>query len=219
MSNIVNEHVESYLRNLVLENDGYFLELESFAEDKHVPIIHKEVKNLLSFIVASTKAESVLELGTAIGYSASVFAKAMNGKGRVVSIERREEYYNLAVENVKKLRYETDFDFLLGDAEEILEKLDEEFDIIFLDAAKGHYQLFFDLCQKLLRPGGVIISDNVLYKGMTASDEYVLRRKKTIVKRMRAYLKGLMDNDDYITTILPMSDGIALSYHKGSKNE
>lgn len=219
MSNIVNEHVENYLRDLVLENDGYFLELESFADEKHVPIIHKEVKNLLSFIVASTKAESVLELGTAIGYSASVFAKAMNGKGRVVSIERREEYHNLAVENVKKLNYDTEFDFLLGDAEEVLRGLSEQFDIIFLDAAKGHYQLFFDLCQSLLKPGGVIISDNVLYKGMTASDEYVLRRKKTIVKRMRAYLKGLMDNDDYITTILPMSDGIALSYHKGSNDE
>lgn len=217
--NIVNEHVEDYIRDLVIEADDYFLELEQFAEERHVPIIHKEVKNLLEFVVKSTQSVNILELGTAIGYSASVFARAMDGKGRIVSIERREEYHNLAKENVKKLGYETEFDFILDDAEKALENMTEQFDLIFLDAAKGHYQLFFDLCEKLLKPGGVIISDNVLYKGMTASDLYVLRRKKTIVKRMREYLNQLVNNKHYVTTILPMSDGIALSYHKGGKNE
>lgn len=217
--NIVNEHVEDYIRGLVMESDSYFLELENFAEERHVPIIHKEVKNLLEFVVRTTNSTSVLELGTAIGYSASVFARAMDGKGRVVSIERREEYHEIAKDNVKKLPYATEFDFILDDAQKALEKMDEKFDLIFLDAAKGHYQVFFDLCEKLLKPGGVIISDNVLYKGMTASDVYVIRRKKTIVKRMRAYLKTLVDNKNYVTTILPMSDGIALSYHKGGRYE
>jgi len=214
MSQIVYEPVNAYLRSLVVENDPYFLELEAYADQHHVPIIHPEVKNLLAFIVQTTKASSILELGTAIGYSASVFSKAMAGKGKVVSIERREDYHMMAVANVKKLHVDTDFDFKLGEAVEVLEGLDDKFDIIFLDAAKGHYQVFFDLCYHMLNPGGVIISDNILYKGMIASDDLVLRRKKTIVKRMRKYLDFISNHPELTTTILPMSDGIALSYKK-----
>jgi predicted O-methyltransferase YrrM len=218
MSNIVNEHVESYLRSLVNETEEYFLDLEAYAEEHHVPIIHKEVKSLLDFLVKMNGTTSVLEIGTAIGYSASVFARAMNGKGKVTSIERRESYHDMAKENVKKLGYETEFDFRLGDAQDVLDAIDESYDLIFVDAAKGHYQVFLDKCMNKLNPGGVIISDNVLYQGMIASDEYVIRRKKTIVKRMRNYLDHIMDHPDFTTTLLPMSDGIALSYY-GGKNE
>lgn len=218
MSNIVNEHVESYIRRLNKETDDYFLGLEKYAEDKHVPIIHKEVKSLLAFVVQSTNAKSVLEIGTAIGYSASVFARAMNGQGKVTSIERREDYHNMAKENVASLNFETEFDFRLGDAMEVLEDIDGKYDIIFVDAAKGHYQVFLDKCMNMLNPGGVIISDNVLYQGMIASDEYVIRRKKTIVKRMRNYLDNIMNHESFTTTLIPMSDGIALSYY-GGKHE
>lgn len=215
MSNIVNPHVESYIRSLVPKETSYFDALENYAEEKHVPIIHKEVKSLLAFVVESTEAKSVLEIGTAIGYSASIFARAMQGKGRIVSIERRVDYHEMAIDNVKQLHYDTEFDFRLGDATEVLEEIDETFDIIFMDAAKGHYKAFLDKCLDLLNPGGVIISDNVLYKGMIASDEYVIRRKKTIVKRMREYLKYINEHPNLTTTLLPMSDGIALSYKKG----
>lgn len=218
MSNIVNEHVENYLRSLVNEQEDYFLDLEHYAEENHVPIIHKEVKSLLDFLVKMNGAKSVLEIGTAIGYSASVFARAMNGKGKVTSIERRESYHEMAKENVKKLAYETEFDFRLGDAQEVLDDIDDTYDVIFVDAAKGHYQVFLDKCMNKLNPGGIIISDNVLYQGMIASDEFVIRRKKTIVKRMRSYLDNIMDHPDFTTTLLPMSDGIALSYY-GGKNE
>lgn len=214
MSQIVYEHVNAYLRSLVNEQDAYFLGLEAYAEEHHVPIIHSEVKNLLAFIVESIKANSVLELGTAIGYSASVFAKAMKGEGKIVSVERRQDYYEMACENVKELNYNTKFDFRFGEATEVLESVDETFDIIFLDAAKGHYREFFDLCFHKLNPGGVIISDNILYKGMIASDALVLRRQKTIVKRMRAYLDFISNHPQLTTTILPMSDGIALSYKR-----
>jgi len=218
MSNIVNEHVENYLRSLVNETEDYFLDLEAYAEEHHVPIIHKEVKSLLDFLVKMNGAKSVLEIGTAIGYSASVFARAMNGKGKVTSIERRESYHDMAKVNVSKLGYDTEFDFRLGDAQDVLDEIDESYDLIFVDAAKGHYQVFLDKCMNKLNPGGVIISDNVLYQGMIASDEYVIRRKKTIVKRMRNYLDHIMDHPDFTTTLLPMSDGIALSYY-GGKNE
>lgn len=219
MSNIVNEHVEAYIRDLVHEENEYFIELEKYAEEHHVPIIHKEVKNLLAFVVQSTNAKSILEIGTAIGYSASVFARAMNGSGMVTSIERREDYHELAKANVKRLNYETEFDFKLGDAMEVLDEIDGQYDIIFVDAAKGHYQVFLDKCLNKLNDGGVIVSDNVLYQGMIASDEYVIRRKKTIVKRMRNYLEHISNHPELTTTLLPMSDGIALSYKHGGKHE
>ena len=219
MSNIVNDHVESYIRGLVNEPDEYFLQLEEYAEEHHVPIIHKEVKSLLAFVVQSTNVTSVLEIGTAIGYSASVFARAMYGKGKITSIERREEYHEIAKKNVKELGYETEFDFKLGDAMDVLDEIDDTYDLIFVDAAKGHYQVFLDKCLDKLNPGGVIVSDNVLYQGMIASDEYVIRRKKTIVKRMRNYLDHISNHPDFTTTLLPMSDGIALSYKHGGKHE
>lgn len=218
MSNIVNPLVEDYIRSLTNEHDDYFLKLESYAEENHVPIIHKEVKNILAFVVKTISAESVLEIGTAIGYSASVFARAME-TGRVVSIERREDYHEMAKLNTSSLKSNVEFDLKFGDAMEVLETLDEKFDIIFVDAAKGHYQEFFDLCVNMLNDGGVIISDNVLYKGMIASDEYVVRRQKTIVKRMRAYLDYISNHPQLTTTVIPMSDGIALSYKQGEKNE
>ncbi|MCH4888790.1 O-methyltransferase [Acidaminobacter sp. JC074] len=219
MSNIVNEHVEKYIRGLVHESEDYFLQLEDYAEEHHVPIIHKEVKSLLAFVVKSTNVRSVLEIGTAIGYSASVFARAMNGKGKITSIERRESYHDMAKENVEKLGYETEFDFRLGDAMEVLDDIDGTYDLIFVDAAKGHYQVFLDKCLDKLNPGGVIVSDNVLYQGMIASDEYVIRRKKTIVKRMRNYLDHISNHPDFTTTLLPISDGVALSYKHGGQDE
>jgi len=219
MSNIVNEHVESYIRGLVNEPDEYFLQLEEYAEEHHVSIIHKEVKSLLAFVVQSTNVTSVLEIGTAIGYSASVFARAMHGKGKITSIERREEYHEMAKKNVKELGYDTEFDFKLGDAMDVLDEINDTYDLIFVDAAKGHYQVFLDKCLNKLNPGGVIVSDNVLYQGMIASDEYVIRRKKTIVKRMRNYLDHISNHPDFTTTLLPMSDGIALSYKHGGKHE
>lgn len=215
MSNIVNEHVESYIRRLSKESDDYFLRLEKYAEEKHVPIIHKEVKSLLAFVVQSTNAHSVLEIGTAIGYSASVFARAMHGQGKVTSIERREDYHNMAKDNVASLGFDTEFDFRLGDAMDVLDEVNDTYDVIFVDAAKGHYQVFLDKCLNKLNPGGVIISDNILYQGMIASDQYVIRRKKTIVKRMRNYLEHITTHPDLTTTLLPMSDGIALSYYGG----
>lgn len=219
MSNIVNEHVQTYIRDLVHEEETYFLQLEAYAEENHVPIIHKEVKNLLAFVVQSTNAKSILEIGTAIGYSASIFARAMNGKGKITSIERREDYHQMAMKNVEALNYETLFDFRLGDAMDVLDTLDETYDLIFVDAAKGHYQVFLDKCLNKLRVGGVIVSDNVLYQGMIASDELVIRRKKTIVKRMRHYLEYISHHPQLTTTLLPMSDGIALSYKSGGTNE
>lgn len=212
MSFIVNPLIEDYIRSLIHVDDTYIEKLLEYAHEHHVPIVQPEVADFLEIFTLSHKAESVLEIGTAIGYSASIFSKGMKGKGKVVSIELKEEMHALAIENVKAMGVETEFDFRLGDGREVIGELNESFDIIFIDAAKGHYQKFFDPCFELLKPGGVIVSDNVLYKGMTAHDDYVIKRKITIVKRMRSYLDFISTDPRLKTVVLPFGDGVALSY-------
>ncbi len=212
---IDSEKVNDYIRSLVHEDDELFLRLEEYAEEKHVPIIHKEMKPFLEFVIKSNQVESILEIGTAIGYSAMVMSRAMNKKGYITSIERREDYYSLAKENISQYQTDTEFDLLFGDALEVLATIDKKYDMIFIDASKGHYKKFLDICLKHLKVGGIIVSDNVLYQGMIADDSLVIRRKKTIVKRMRDYLEYISNNENLVTTIIPISDGVSLTLKVG----
>ena len=211
MSNIVNPLIEEYIRNLNLPSESLLRSMEDYATVNHVPIVQPEVAKLLEVIIKISAAKKVLEVGTAIGYSAIVICGAMD-KGRVVTIEKRKDMIQLAEKFIKEAGYQEQIQVIHGNAEEILPLLDEEFDVIFLDAAKGKYLDFFNSCSRLLKNGGVLISDNVLYKGMVASDEYVVRRKKTIVTRMRTYLDYIMGNPDFSSCIIPIGDGVAISY-------
>lgn len=211
MSNIVNPLIEEYIRALTPSNEKLLRSMEGYAAANHVPIIQPEVAKLLEVIIRISGAKKVLEVGTAIGYSSIVICSAMD-KGRVVTIEKRKDMIQLAELFIKEAGCQDQIQVIHGSAEEILPILNEKFDVIFLDAAKGHYLDFFNSCSKLLNNGGVLISDNVLYKGMVASDEYVVRRKKTIVTRMRTYLDHIMENTDFSSCIIPIGDGVAISY-------
>ncbi len=217
MSNIVDDLVEGYIRDILPQNEGKIKEMEEYAKEYNVPIIQPEVAKLIEIIIKTSKVNSILEIGTAIGYSSSVFAKAMEGNGRVVTIEKRKEMYDLALKNIKEAGYESNIKVFLGDGRELLNTLEDGFDMIFLDAAKGHYMKFFMACIDKLNSDGIIISDNVLYRGMVASNKYVIRRKITIVKRMRKYLKYISDHPQLTTSIIPIGDGVAISYRKGSE--
>lgn len=216
-SKIVDKHVEKYVRSLVPVREEYYRSLEEYARENNVPIVQPEVAKFIEVLIKTSGTKSILEIGTAIGYSASLFADAMGADSRLVTIELREKSYEIAKANVAKKKFETDFEFLLGDGREVLETIDEKFDMIFIDAAKGHYQVFYDLCIDKLKKGGIIVSDNVLYKGMIATDEYVVRRQKTIVKRMRHYLSFISDHPDLTTSVIPFGDGLAISYNDGGK--
>lgn len=216
-SKIVDKHVEKYVRSLVPVREEYYTTLEEYAKVNNVPIVQPEVAKFIEVLIKTSGTKSILEIGTAIGYSASLFADAMGENSRLVTIELREKSYEIAKSNIAKREFETDFEFLLGDGREVLEKIDEKFDMIFIDAAKGHYQVFYDLCIAKLKKGGIIVSDNVLYKGMIATDEYVVRRQKTIVKRMRNYLSFISDHPDLTTSVIPFGDGVAISYNDGGK--
>lgn len=212
MSNIVNDKVENYIRETLKPSQGLLRDLELYAEENSVPIIHKEVADLLRVILKLKKPKKILELGCAIGYSSLFFADVLDGDVEIVTTERNPIMLERAQDNIKKAGMEDRIKILVGDAEETLKDLEGTFDMIFIDAAKGHYKMFFDMLIGKLNHGGIVISDNILYKGMIASDDYVVRRKKTIVKRMRTYLDYICDLEGISTSLIPIGDGLAISY-------
>lgn len=212
MSNIVNESVENYIRNTLKETDGLLKELEDYAQENSVPIVHKEVADLLKVLLKMQRPKKILEVGCAIGYSSILFATTCEGNVDIITCERNPIMIEKATENIKRAGFDNNINILEGDAAELLKNVEGEFDMIFLDAAKGQYKLFYDLVIDKLKVGGVLISDNILYKGMIADDDLVVRRKKTIVKRMRNYLDYICNCDYLSTSLLPMGDGVAISY-------
>jgi predicted O-methyltransferase YrrM len=217
MSNIVDNLVEQYIRKTLIKSTGLLEELENYANENNVPIVHKEVAELLKVMLKIQKPKRILEVGCAIGYSSILFANALEGNCEITTVERNEDMIKVAKENIKKAGFENVITILEGDAVEKLNEVEGPFDMIFLDAAKGQYKLFYDMVIDKLKIDGVLISDNILYKGMVASDEYVIRRKKTIVKRMRNYLDYICSCNYLDTSLLPMGDGVAISYKKNKE--
>lgn len=217
MELINKDYIETYIRKLVKDENINIEKFRNECENRQLPIIHKEVGQLLKILIKITCSLNILEIGTNVGFSAVFMSEAMNNKGKIVTIERREDFYSEALENINKFNLEPNIKPIKGDALKILEKLDETYDLIFMDAAKGHYEEFFEKCSNLIKPGGIIVSDNVLYKGMIASDDLVIRRKKTIVKRMRNYLNFICNNEKYDTSVLPIGDGVAITLIKEEK--
>lgn len=217
MSNIVNEAVENYIRHTLKDKEGLLRELEVYAEENSVPIVHKEVSDLLKVLIRMKKPKKILEVGCAIGYSSILFATTCEGDVDITTCERNPIMIDKAKENIKLAGFENNIKILEGDAAELLKDVEGEFDMIFLDAAKGQYQLFYDLVIDKLKVGGVLISDNILYKGMIADDKLVVRRKKTIVRRMRDYLDYICNCDYLTTSLLPIGDGVAISYKEDKR--
>jgi len=210
MSAIVYDYIEEYIRNLIPESKGILKELEEYAKNNKVPIIHKEVGQLLRILIRLHGIKNILEVGTAIGYSSILMADAA-GDCKIVTIERDEDMVNKAVDNIRKANMEDKIQVLKGDALEVLKSLEGSFDLIFLDAAKGHYIHFLPECLRLLKKGGLLISDNVLFRGMIATNDLVKRRKITIVKRLRKYLSDISNNPVLETVVLPLGDGVAIT--------
>lgn len=193
---------------------GLLRELEQYAAEHHVPIVTPEVAQLLIVLGKMLRPERILEIGTAIGYSSILLAGVLADGGRIDTIERQEEMLIKAHENIKKAGLEHTISIIAGDAQDVLKCLDKKYDMIFLDAAKGQYPEFLPECLRMLKGGGLLVSDNVLYKGMVADEELVVRRKKTIVHRLRSYLESLCSDPSLDTSILQVGDGVALSYKR-----
>lgn len=216
MSNVSHDYIEEYIRGLIKNSSGYLECMEEYALENNVPIIHKEVAQFLKVIIKSHNIKNILEVGTAIGYSSSIMASASGKDSSIKTIEINNDMYDISIENIKKLGFENNITVIKGDALEVLDDIDGEYDMIFLDASKGHYDEFLNKCLKKLKTKGLLISDNVLFRGMIASNDLVKRRKITIVKRMRKYLKNISNDKNLETVILPIGDGVALSCKLGS---
>ncbi|MCY6356768.1 O-methyltransferase [Clostridium sp. ZS2-4] len=216
MSGIAHDYMIEYIRELIPEEEGSLKELEHYAEKNRVPIVQKEVANFLKLMVTMQKPKSILELGTAIGYSSILMCLSSGGTNKITTIERDPKIIKIAEENIKKYGFDDNINVLEGDCIEVLEKLEGKYDMIFMDAGKGHYNHFLPHCLRLLDKDGVIIADNVLFRGMVASDELLQRRKITIVKRMRNYLDLVSKDKNLITTVIPMGDGIAVTTRRNT---
>jgi len=207
--NINYEYIIRYIRDTIPSSQGFLLELEEYAKENSVPISQPESIRLTEILLKLKNPERILEIGSAIGYSA--IRMALSSNAEITTIELSDEMADKAEENIEKMGLSDRIKVLRGDAAEVIKTLETDFDVIFMDAAKGHYMDFFNECDRLIKKGGLLISDNVLYKGMTATDDLVVRRKITIVRRLRAYLEMLKENKSYSTAIVPIGDGVALS--------
>lgn len=212
---ITDERFTAYINSLENGNPVYLDELEAYAKQTQVPIIRKEMQSFMRTLLMMNKPKRILEVGTAIGFSALFMSEFMPEDGHITTIEKYEKRIPLAKENFRKNGKEGCITLLEGDATEILKQLQNPFDFIFMDAAKGQYIHFLPDVLRLLVPGGILLSDNVLQDGDIIESKFaVTRRDRTIHKRMREYLYTLKNHEQLETAILTLGDGVALSVKK-----
>lgn len=207
-----DERIAAFINSLDAGNASYLNELEVCAKKNNVPIVRKETQSLLKFLLAVKKPGRILEIGTAIGFSALFMSEYGPAGCQITTIENYEKRIVLAKENFKKNKKEESIRLIEGDAAEILETLSEPYDFIFMDAAKGQYIRFLPHCLRLLKVDGFLVSDNVLQDGMLLESRFaVTRRDRTIHARMREYLYALKHNETLETAVLPLGDGVSVS--------
>ena len=213
---IVEERIVSYINSLEKENSPVLEEIEKEARKDGVPIIRKEMESFLRVMLSIKKPMRILELGTAVGYSAILMSECINGKGQIITIENYDKRIPIAKENIKKAGRENVIKLLEGVAMEIMPTLEsDQFDFVFMDAAKAQYIHFLPEDLPLMKKDGVLITDNVLQEGDLIQSKYVVRRRdRTIHKRMREYLEVVKNHPQLETTIVPIGDGITMSVKK-----
>ena len=209
---IVDERMRTYINSLDKGNTPFLEELEQCALKERVPIIRREMQSFIKMFLALNRPGQILEVGTAVGFSTLLMCEYGRSDLEIVTIENYEKRIPIAKENFKKAGRESQITLLEGDAGEILKELEEPFDMIFMDAAKGQYINWLPDVLRLMKKGSVLISDNVLQEGDLIESHYLVeRRNRTIYKRMREYLYELKHNPTLVTSILPLGDGVTVS--------
>ena len=209
---IVDERMVTYINSLDTGSGEFLDRLELQARKDRVPIIRHEMQSFLKVLLQIKRPARILEVGTAVGFSALLMAKYTPEETRIVTIEKYEKRIPIAKANFRAGGMEHRITLMEGEALEILK---DTFDFIFMDAAKGQYIHFYPEVMRLLKPGGVLVSDNVLQEGDLIESHFAVeRRNRTIYKRMRDYLYLLKHDERLETTILPVGDGAAVSFRK-----
>ena len=209
---IVEERMRTFINSLDAGNTPFLDELECSALSEGVPIIRKEMQSFIKTLLALKKPQRILEVGTAVGFSTLLMCEYGPEDLEIVTIENYEKRIPIAKENFRRAGREAQITLLEGDAGQILKELEDSFDMIFMDAAKGQYINFMPQVLRLLKTGGVLVSDNVLQDGDIIESHYIVeRRNRTIYKRMREYLYELTHSDELVTAVMPIGDGITVS--------
>lgn len=212
----MDEQIEIYLDECLPDKATWIQELEAYAKENHVPIMSSVSIDYMLNLIKIHQPQNILEVGTAIGYSALRMSEA-KPEANIITIEKDETRYKEAIKNIEQQEKTEHISVHLGDALEVMKDLTVEkrqFDFIFIDAAKGKYQEFFELANPLLRKGGLLVTDNVLFRGHVVEPELAPKRFKNMVKKISAYNKYLSEHPEYITSIIPLGDGVMVSYKK-----
>jgi predicted O-methyltransferase YrrM len=208
--------VNAYLEELIPDRDDLLLEMEKYAEINQVPIMELVGIEAMIQCLRLIQPNRIVEIGAAIGYSAIRMAEALP-KSTIVTIERDEERYEKALHFIQRANLQDRILIKFGDALEIAEQVEKDgpYDALFIDAAKGQYERFFNLYTPFLSSRGVVLSDNVLFKGLVADDQIENKRLRGLVKKIKKYNEWLMKHPDFDTAIIPVGDGIAISKKRG----
>lgn len=209
---ITQERINTFIQSFDAGNTDFLNELEQYALKTNVPVIRPQMQSFLKLLLAIKQPKQILEVGTAIGFSALLMSEYGPSDCQITTIEKYEKRIPLAKENFKKAGCEDKIRLIEGDASDILKSLDGTYDFIFMDAAKGQYIHFLPDIMRLLPIGGLLVSDNVLQDGDVLESRYaVTRRDRTIHSRMREYLYTLKHHEQLRTDILPLGDGVTVS--------
>ena len=213
---IVDERIVSYIHSLEKTNSDRLEKIEKEAHENNVPIIRKEMESFLRVMLELKRPKRILELGTAVGYSAILMSECIEKKSKIVTIENYEKRIPIAKQNIKDAGKEEVIELLEGDAMEIMPTLQEnQFDFVFMDAAKAQYINFLPQVLRLMKKGAILITDNVLQEGDLIESKFVVRRRdRTIHKRMREYMEVVKNHPELETSIVPIGDGITMSVKK-----
>lgn len=212
---IITEKTENVLNNFSKQCDERLKKIEDFARENYIPVMLDQTANLICTLVKLYKPKRILEIGTAIGYSGSIML--LNSDATLVTYEKLEQSYNMAKSNFEMMGLTNRVTQRLGDAKDLLEKEEGTFDFIFLDGPKGQYLFYLPILDKLLADGGVLVSDNVLFKGMVADEIFTPKKHRTIKNNMTTFLHSLKDNPNYHNTLLNVGDGVMISIKGGNK--
>lgn len=194
-------------------NKTELAKIKQEALEEHIPIIMDDTLEVIEKLLENRNVTKILEIGTAVGYSAICFSEFLEENGIIDTIEREEDRVEKAKENIKRAEVKDKIHIHFGDAVDILPTIEGEYDMIFIDAAKGKYPFFLSHALRLLADDGIILADNVLYKGYVMSD-YNKHKQRTAVRNLREYLKEVSENPNLETKILEVGDGLAVSIRK-----
>lgn len=212
--NITDKRVETYIKDSIRPYDGLLGNIRSHAKSNLVPVIEEETARLLEILTKTKRPQRILEIGTAVGFTAMLMAEGLSPGGVIDTIEIDADSAYSASQNIKSAGLDEKINIINGDALDVLGNLNHKYDFIFIDAAKGQYGKYFKICSNMVNTGGIIFADNVLYRGMTAGGAKINRRQQLLVRRLREYIDMAVNDERFITDVLPIGDGVCISYRK-----